>query len=169
VQRIKRRGDEFELVLYENEVSLLRDLTGQLDGILGAGAPDDRGTDPVRERLFPRAYLDPTEDVAEEDWQSAVHDDLVRSKAENLATVIGTLDGLRMQRGKAKTSLSGEQLDEWVGALNDVRLALGVALEISEDQDQMPEEGNAAAFEVYHWLTHLQGALIDALVGGAEF
>ncbi|HEY7440064.1 MAG TPA: DUF2017 family protein [Acidimicrobiia bacterium] len=169
MQRIKRRGDEFELVLYENEVSLLRDLTGQLDGILGAGAPDDRGTDPVRERLFPRAYLDPTEDVAEEDWQHAVHDDLVRAKAENLATVVGTLDGLHMSRGKAKVSLSGEQLDEWVGALNDVRLALGIALGVSEDQETAPEQANAAAFEVYHWLTHLQGALIDALVGGAEF
>jgi SHS2 domain-containing protein len=169
VQRITAKGEGFELVLFENEIALLRDLAQQLQEVVGGGVPDDRGTDAVRERLFPRAYLDPTEDVAEETWQSSVHEDLVRAKAANLSELTTALDDVKIKRDRAKLTLSKEQLDEWISALNDVRLALGVALGVSEEQEIEPDADNAAAFEIYYWLTHLQGNLIDALVGGAEF
>jgi hypothetical protein len=43
---------------------------------------------------------------------------------------------------------------------------LGTRLGVTEDEPDIdPDSPDAGAFNVYFWLTHLQGELIDALLG----
>ena len=56
----------------------------------------------------------------------------------------------------------------WLRATNDLRLALGTRLDITDDTEP-PEEITGEEDQqlaVYYWLTALQGSLVDALVAG---
>jgi hypothetical protein len=154
------------LTFHASEVEVLRDLAGQLDSLYEGGVPA-RGEDPTRDRLFPRAYLDPTEDEAEGEWQSVVHGDLVRSKSDAVAALLDSLDTGKAKRDETvEVTLAPEEVEQWVGALNDVRLALGVVLEVTEDDAVVrPDDPRAPGLELYQWLTWLQGTLIDTLMG----
>lgn len=63
-------------------------------------------------------------------------------------------------------ALTEEQAMAWLTALNDVRLALGAMLGITEDTpDQLPaDHPHAAHLDVYHWLTVIQELLVEALM-----
>lgn len=69
--------------------------------------------------------------------------------------------------GGGPVVLSEEQAQHWLTALNDVRLALGAMIGISEDTpDQLPpHHPYAAHLDVYHWLTVVQELLVEALMG----
>ena len=69
--------DALVLTLLEGEVALLSDVAGRARALSSC---NPTATTPATERLFPRAYLDPTEEEAETEWQSLVHDDLVREQ-----------------------------------------------------------------------------------------
>jgi hypothetical protein len=64
--------------------------------------------------------------------------------------------------------LDPDQAAAWLRTTNDLRLALGTRLEITEDteppEDVTGEEGQQLA--VYYWLTSLQGSLVDAMAAG---
>ena len=70
----RNRAEGFDVVLEAGEAAVLTRLCEELTTLLGG---DDDQADPVVERLFPRAYLDPTEEEAEADWQRLAHGDLV--------------------------------------------------------------------------------------------
>jgi hypothetical protein len=168
-ERIRKSRGQLVLTFYAAEVEVLRDLAGQLDSLYEGGVPA-RGEDATRDRLFPRAYLDPTEDEAEGEWQSVVHADLVRTKSDALAALVDSLDTAKAKRGDTvEITLAPEDVEQWVGALNDVRLALGVVLGVTED-DAMVSAGDprAPGLELYAWLTWLQGNLIETLMGDEE-
>ncbi|MDL9938778.1 DUF2017 domain-containing protein [Gordonia sp. ABSL1-1] len=69
--------------------------------------------------------------------------------------------------GGGDIALSEDEAGAWLAALNDVRLALGAMLGISEDTpDRLPDDHpHAAHLEVYHWLTVVQDLLVEALMG----
>ena len=123
---------------------MLRDLAGQLESLFDGGVPE-RGGDPTRDRLFPRAYLDPTEDEAESEWQVAVHEDLVRQKSAAVGALVDSLDtGTAKRKGTHRAHPRPEVVEQWVSALNDVRLALGVVLEVTEDEIRLePDDPRA--------------------------
>lgn len=165
-----RRG-ELVARLRPEEVALLRSLPEELRPVVDAPPTSDTAGegDAVRQRLFPRAYLDPTEEQAESDWQDVVHPELVRTKLEALSLLTTTLERATTARGRLEVVLTPEESEAWLGVLNDARLALGVALDISEDVDARavrPDDPSAAAYGAYGWLTSLQGQLVDALMGG---
>jgi hypothetical protein len=192
--RRTRRG-EVVAHLHPEEVALLRRLPDDLRPVIDAPSPPTAavdplasdaltpepdapvdpstpgaapGSDPIRERLFPRAYLDPTEEESEVDWQRIVHPELVRSKLEALSLLSATLDRARAKGGGVEVVLSPEEVEAWLGALNDARLALGVALDITEDRAEQivaPDDPAAPGLAVYTWLTGLQGELVDVLLG----
>jgi hypothetical protein len=166
-ERLRRSGDRLVLTLYPAEVEVLRDLAGQLESLFEGGVPE-RGGDPTRDRLFPRAYLDPTEDESESEWQVAVHEDLVRQKSEAVGALVDSLDtGTAKRKGVTELTLEPEIVEQWVSALNDVRLALGVVLEVTEDEIQLaPNDPRGPGLELYGWLTWLQGSLVEELLGG---
>ena len=63
-----------------------------------------------------------------------------------------------------RVELTPDQADAWLAALNDVRLALGTALDVSEDMpDDLPaDDPRASHLGVYHWLTYVQDGLVQS-------
>jgi len=145
---------------------LLQSLPAQLAPALEGGPTSGAGTDPVRDRLFPRAYLDPTEERAEHDWQNMVHADLVKEKSEALAVLATSLERVADADGDAKLPLDRAEVEAWLCALNDARLALGVTIGITEDHDPTrldPADPDSQPFLIYDWLTMLQGTILEVM------
>ena len=111
--------------------------------------------EPALRRLFPTAYADdPSRQRA---YESLVHDDLVDSRVRALDTVIATVDD---------DAISREQAEQWMQALNAVRLTLGTQLDVSEDRDPYDiaeDDPRFPQFLVYDLLSALLGSLIAAV------
>jgi hypothetical protein len=129
--------------------------------LLGQSGPATPPDDPVLARLLPDAYQDDSE--AAGDFRRFTEQELRNGKAAAARTVLATLpeDG-------GKVRLTEEEAQVWLRALNDVRLALGVRLSITEDfearvQDLDPADPRSAYMWVYDWLTFLQETLVRAL------
>lgn len=172
------RDQPFELLpdgsvavaLRDEEFELLRQLPDELRNVYESPDPGD-GVDPVRARLFPRAYLDPTEDRAEEEWQALVAPDLLRTRLDALAAITGGLERATRRRGRRVFTLEPDAVQQWLAVLNDARLALGVRLEITEDTDYGridPDAPDAFGFAVYGWLSAFQGELLEILLGDGD-
>jgi hypothetical protein len=154
------RGDQLVARLDVAEAGVLGLLLDQLEQLLAAEA-DDLGGDPVIERLLPDGHRSDPEIAAE--YREMTESALRSGKADDLATVRATLpeDG-------GEVRLDADQAAAWLRTTNDLRLALGTRLEITEDtelpDDVTGEEGQQLA--VYYWLTAVQGSLVDALAAG---
>jgi hypothetical protein len=155
----------------EIEVELLRQISDQLRLLYEGSDPD-----PARERLFPRAYLDPTEEDAEAQWNALVVPELVRERLDGLAAVLRTVDGATVVRTagdheQTEVTLGPDDLNLWLGVLNDARLTLGARLEITDDSNHAdewelsPDDPATPARATYLWLTALQGLLVDTMLG----
>ncbi len=137
---------------------------GPLDDVaalLGRPGPAAPPDDPVLARLLPDAYRDDTEAAGE--FRRFTEQELRSGKLAAAQTVLDTLpeDGGRVE-------LTDEDAQVWLRALNDVRLALGIRLDITEDtaqrtQDLDPADPRSAYLWVYDWLTYLQETLVRAL------
>jgi Domain of unknown function (DUF2017) len=134
------------------------DLAGLLEQITGPAEPPE---DPVLARLFPDAYRD--DPAASGEFRRFTEDGLRSAKTDTARLVLATLpeDGGRVV-------LTSDEGQAWLRALNDVRLALGVRLEITEDfAEQLaalpPDDPRAGYFQVYDWLTYVQETLVRAL------
>src|SRR3954454_9857812 len=130
---VKTKSGGVVLTFEAEEVAYLRSEGDRTTGELDGGVPQ-HGVDPVRDRLFPRAYVDPTEDRAEHEFQSVVHEDLVLAKSTGLAAIGTALDRGRERRGRTEVALATDELEGWIGGLNDVRLVLGTVLGVSDDE-----------------------------------
>ena len=164
-ERFSRRGDGVGVSILEAEAELLRSIPTELRPVLEG--PLDRN-DPVSDRLFPRAYLDPTEEGAEREWQELVRPELVRERLAALNRLAESLERGRVRDGRVEIELEPDEAQAWLGALNDARLALGTRLGVTEDidYDNVPEDHpDAAAYAVYGWLTWLEGDLVETLLG----
>jgi hypothetical protein len=138
-------------------------LVGQVVAELGdmLTAPPDGA---ISSRLFPRAYLDPTEEHAEQEFQSLVHGDLVRARLEAVAAMNADLDAARpVGSDRVEIVLDAEGEHRWLTVLNDARLSLGTVLDVSEDEPlEFPDhDPRAAGAEVYALLSALQGELVE--------
>jgi len=164
-RRFVRKGDIVRVTLSEPERDLLRELPDQLRRLYSSDDPDDV----VTARLFPRAYLDPTEDAAEREWESLVRPELLREKLAALELVVTALDGASPgRRGRLLADLSEDDVGAFLGVLNDARLALGTTIGVTDDLDLSvldPSDPESAAYAAYGWLTYLQGELIETLLG----
>jgi len=134
------------------------DALARLLGQTGPATPPD---DPVLARLLPDAYPDDIE--AAGDFRRFTEQELRNGKAAAARTVLATLP----EEG-GRVRLSEEEGQVWLRALNDVRLALGVRLSITEDfearaADLDPADPRSAYIWVYDWLTFLQETLVHAL------
>ena len=177
------------------QAAIVRDLVGQVAELVGGDTPDegprddhpggpedarDDGlasaddlaammgltenaelpTDPVLARLLPDAYDDPE---ASGEFRRYTEQGLRSGKVAAARTVLATLP----PKG-GRVRLSGPEAQAWLRALNDVRLALGVRLNVTEEfEDQWsrlgPQDPQWAAYEVYAWLGAVQESLVQAL------
>jgi Domain of unknown function (DUF2017) len=184
------RGGGARAWLAASEASLLRSLVGQVMTLIAPegsesppGAPGEPGgediaaleallhepvgespqapEDPVLARLLPDGYRDDPEAAGE--FRRYTEPGLRSDKQQAAQEMLDTLPdaGGRIQ-------LTPDQAVAWLKALNDVRLALGVRLGVTEDFEEQWARLNAedpqwAAFEVYAWLGAVQESLVQAL------
>jgi Domain of unknown function (DUF2017) len=132
-----------------------------LEAMLGMGGTAQAPEDPALARLLPDAYRDDPDAAGE--FRRFTEQSLRSAKQESARIVLDTLpaDG-------GPVMLSGEQAQSWLRTLNDVRLALGVRLGVTEEfeeqwQELEPADPRSAAFEVYAWLGGVQESLVQAL------
>jgi hypothetical protein len=157
-----RSGPDDTLVvsLAPQEMQLLQQLPLQLREVFDA-PPGDPGA----ARLFPHAYLDPTEEAAEAEYAAMVLPDLLRQRLDALDLVTASFVRAVPAGEWLEIALAPDEVAAWLGVLNDLRLVLGTRLGVSEDEhDLEPDDPNATPWAIYHWLTHLQGDLVDQLL-----
>jgi hypothetical protein len=184
------RGGGVRAWLAAPEASLLRSLVGQVLTLIAPDGPapplgaananswDDVAAlealldgdpaaipstpeDPVLARLLPDGYRDDPEAAGE--FRKYTEPGLRSAKQQAALAMLDTLPdaGGRIQ-------LTPEQAQAWLKALNDVRLALGVRLDVTEDFEQQwaklgQDDPAWAAYEVYAWLGAVQESLVQAL------
>ena len=86
-RRFRPRGDgTLTVSLADEELSLMRVLPEQLREVF-----EEDADDPARARLFPRAYLDPTAETEEAEWQALVGPSLLRERLDALELITVTL------------------------------------------------------------------------------
>jgi hypothetical protein len=147
-KQFQRRGDAVRVSLDRHEQLLLTELLDELEGLL------DDPDDPELRRLFPPAYSEPTDD---EQYRSLVRDQLVSGRSKALATVRATM---------GSDTLDADQADQWLRALNDMRLVLGTRWDVTEQLDYGKldlDEPRGRELAVYGYLSWLQEQLIEAL------
>lgn len=158
------RGGGVALTLEAQEVELLRQVPEQLR-LLYAADPDD----PARARLFPHAYLDPTEEDSERQWAELVHPELLKERLAGLERLVQTLDAAELRGRRFRVLLSSDDVAVWLSVLNDARLAFGTRLGVTDDTDVFritPDDPMALEKAAYAWLTTLQGALVEVMLTG---
>jgi hypothetical protein len=142
------------------EAGIVGLLLDQLEQLLAADADDVAG-DPVMTRLLPDGHRSDPELAA--DYRELTESSLRSGKTDDLAIVRATLP-----EGGGEIRLDRDQAGAWLRTSNDLRLALGTRLDITEETEP-PEEiadEQDQQLAVYYWLTALQGSLVDALADG---
>jgi hypothetical protein len=154
------RDDALTVSLAEEELGLLRSLPEQLREVF-EGDEDD----PARSRLFPRAYLDPTAETEEAEWQALVGPSLLRERLDALQLITGTLGRAVLVGDWWQIDLAPDEVQAWLGVLNDTRLVLGTRLGVTEEERALdPADPDAGPYALYQWLTWVQGDLIEELL-----
>lgn len=142
------------------EAGIVGLLLDQLEQLLAADADDVAG-DPVIDRLLPEGHRGDPELAA--DYRELTESALRSGKTDDLAVVRATLP-----EGGGEVRLDRDQAGAWLRTTNDLRLAMGTRLDVTEDTeppDEIADEGDQQ-LAVYYWLTALQGSLVDAVAGG---
>jgi Domain of unknown function (DUF2017) len=147
---IERTPDgDFRLRLSDGERELLTSLPTELTALIEADP-----TDPGLRRLFPPAYEHDEE--SEDEFRRLMHEELLAGRREALDVLAETA---RSER------LSSEQLDAWLRALTDLRLALGTRLGVTEDtydEEIDPDHPRAYELSVFAYLSWLQEQAVEA-------
>ncbi|MET9778459.1 DUF2017 domain-containing protein [Streptomyces sp. NPDC006367] len=192
-------GGGAAVALDDVEISIIRSLAVQLLELIGPGPAEDASADPLAElfaegpseppsdpvlrRLFPDAYGDPEgtprpEEAEERRARSAefrryTENDLRAGKRQNALVVIRALDALASEAAGedgAVLKLSPDESRQWLGTLNDLRLAIGSRLEITDEDDtdllyRLPDEDPRKPMVMaYLWLGSLQETLVTTLM-----
>lgn len=122
-----------------------------------AKLPDD----PMLARLLPDAYDGDSE--ASGEFRRYTEQGLRSGKVAAARTVLATLPP-----GGGRVRLAEPEAQAWLRALNDVRLVLGVSLEVTDDfddevSDMSPDDPRAPYVGVYQWLAYIQDTLVRSL------
>lgn len=133
----------------------------ELEQMLGLSGNVELPDDPVLARLLPDAYSDDPEASAE--FRRYTEESLRASKINSARAVLASLPA-----GGGEVVLSEPECQQWLKALNDVRLALGVRLGITDENEDLTsgasvDDPRSAYLWVYQWLAYLQDSLIESL------
>jgi hypothetical protein len=150
-----------DLMVGDRQDQPQRGVMEELEALFNEGPAPQTPTDPVLARLLPDAYHDDPEAAGE--FRKYTESSLREAKKYFAQTLLDTLP-----ENGGQVKLTGDQARDWMRALNDVRLAFGVRLEVTEEFEEQlasldPEDPKVAAFEVYGWLGAVQESLVRAL------
>ena len=152
--RVARRRGRLLLQLEPAEADVLLMLFDELDALL-----DGDGDDAVLERLNPAAY--PDDEPAEREYRALTAESLHTARNERTAACRADLS--RSRDVELSDPDTGKR---WIQVLNDLRLALGTRLGITEDDDHNFDADEPAGRPrfIYYWLTALQDELVQGLM-----
>jgi hypothetical protein len=137
-----------------------------LAAMVGITMHDTPPEDEVLLRLLPNAYAD---QVDASEFRRYTESTLRQKKqAHSMAMRMhlkSAIDGI--------VELDHDGANAWLGAMNDVRLALGVRLKVEENSHDdlellAPDDPMRGVYAVYSWLGWLQESLISALMDDSE-
>ncbi len=162
---------EVLLNLCEQIIELLAERTDHgnddpLAAMVGITSHDSPPEDDVLHRLLPNAYADSVDSSKFRRYTEST----LRAKKQAHAMVMrihlkssddGTVD------------LDHDNANSWLGALNDIRLALGVRLKVESNSHEhleilAPDDPLRGVYAVYTWLGWLQESLLAALIDDAD-
>jgi hypothetical protein len=178
------RGGGVRAVLAPAEASLLRSLVGQIIALVAPDGPPpasrdhidgmvdwdvleaemdqpETPDDPVLARLLPDGYRGDAD--AAKEFRKYTESGLRSAKQQAAQEMLDTLP-----EAGGKIQLNHDQAHAWLKSLNDVRLALGVRLNVTEEFEEQwgrlrADDPQWAAYEVYAWLGAVQESLVQAL------
>lgn len=156
--------------LVEQIIELLGERTDNhvddpLAAMVGITTHDSPPEDEVLLRLLPNAYADEV-DAAE--FRRYTESTLRTKKhAHSMSmqiTLKSSVDGI--------IEVDHDGANDWLGAMNDIRLALGVRLKVEQTSHEelellAPDDPMRGVYAVYSWLGWLQESLIVALMDEA--
>ena len=178
----KRHGEnEYQAMFSDSEREVLINLTEQiiellaervdhahedpLAAMVGITVHDSPPEDEVLLRLLPNAYAD---EQASSEFRRYTESTLRDKKRAHAMAMRSNL----INAGATAIDLDHEGAMAWLGAMNDIRLALGVRLKIEDSAQEhlellKPDDPLRAVYAVYTWLGWLQESLIQALMDEA--
>jgi hypothetical protein len=133
-----------------------------LAALVGITSHDSPPEDEVLRRLLPNAYAD---EVQASEFRRYTESTLRGKKQAHAMSMRMHLkasdDGI--------VDLDHDSANAWLGALNDIRLALGVRLKVDQNSSEQlelltPDDPMRGVFAVYTWLGWLQESLLSALM-----
>lgn len=136
-----------------------------LAAMVGITSHDTPPEDDVLLRLLPNAYAD---QIDASEFRRYTESTLRRKKhAHSMSMRMGlkvAVDGI--------IEVDHAGANDWLGAMNDIRLALGVRLKVEENSHEdlellAPDDPMRGVYAVYSWLGWLQESLILALMDEA--
>lgn len=137
-----------------------------LAAMVGITSHDSPPEDEVLHRLLPNAYAD----QADASEFRRYTESILRQKKQAHAI------SMRIHLKSAEdgiVDLDHDNANAWLGALNDIRLALGVRLKVENNSQEelellSPDDPLRGVYAVYTWLGWLQGTLLTALINDAD-
>ncbi|MEY3753326.1 MAG: DUF2017 domain-containing protein [Actinobacteria bacterium] len=156
--------------LVEQIIELLGERTDNhvddpLAAMVGITTHDSPPEDEVLLRLLPNAYADQV-DAAEfrRYTESTLRGKKYAHSTSMRVTLKSSVDGI--------IELDHDGANDWLGAMNDIRLALGVRLKVEQTSHEelellAPDDPMRGVYAVYSWLGWLQESLIVALMDEA--
>ncbi|MEO6500454.1 MAG: DUF2017 family protein [Jatrophihabitantaceae bacterium] len=144
--KVRRKAGVLRVDVTDAEAALLSGLLDDFAVILAEPDPDD----PVIQRLYPDGYTDDAE--AAREYRELVESDLRAERIGRLQACRAELAG-----GGGRVPLDAEATDRWLRVLNDLRLALGTRLGVTEEAEL---DDSRPAEQVYLWLTQVQDLLV---------
>ena len=144
--KARRKAGTLRIELTDAEAALLAGLLDDFTQTLAEPNPDD----PVIQRLYPDGYTD--DDAASREYRELVEGDLRAARTGRLQACRAELPPRA-----GRMVLDEEGIDRWLRVLNDLRLALGTRLGITEDAEL---DESQPAVQIYAWLTAVQDMLV---------
>ena len=137
-----------------------------LAAMVGITAHDSPPEDEVLHRLLPNAYADAVDASEFRRYTEST----LRSKKQAHAI------SMRIHLKSADdgiVDLDHDNANAWLGAINDIRLALGVRLKVENGSQEhleilAPDDPLRGVYSVYTWLGWLQESLLSALIDDAD-
>jgi hypothetical protein len=137
-----------------------------LAAMVGITSHDTPPEDEVLLRLLPNAYAD---QVDASEFRRYTESTLRQKKQGHAmamrSNLIAAIDGV--------VEIDHDGANDWLGAINDVRLALGVRLKVEENLPEelqllAPDDPMHGVYAVYSWLGWLQESLLEAVMNGSQ-
>ena len=179
----KRHGDHSYVATFaESEKEVLLNLCEQiiellaerqdhghddpLAAMVGITSHDSPPEDEVLHRLLPNAYAD---QVDASEFRRYTEATLRQKKQAHAISMRIHLESSE----DGVVDLDHDNANAWLGAINDIRLALGVRLKVENNSNEelellAPDDPLRGVYAVYTWLGWLQETLLSALIDDAD-